>query len=617
MINNTNAPISVDYTNRDYYSLREQLITRVNTQIQEWTGQDPADFGLAMVESFAYVGDIVAYYIDRIANEGFLLTATQRQSLLDLAAIYGYTPSGFKNSFVTVKFINSSSSNVVIPGGTQISGDVVTNDVVEQLIFTTMENSTVNANSFAFITAYHGENISQRDGNEADPLDAFDVAGEVLGISDGLPQQSFVLSENQVVDDSIVVYVKTGSITQPWTRASHIADYGPQDSVYSVSIDADNYVYVTFGDGVSGAIPPSTSVIKVEYTVGGGVVGNIPTSILDSIIKIPGLTDSQTSAIASVISVDNTTIGSGGADPESNTQIRTNAPLALSSTNRAVSLKDYSDVALTTSGVGKAKAEADVWSSVNVYVGPEQSDTDSNLYPLFTDVSGTLTLNSVEWATLKAKVVESLQDRTQIGASVTISPPAYIKSAIGVSYTLASQAVQAQVETAIKNALTTAFSYNYASFGTIITPEEVESVVRSITGVYNARVTALYRLSGSSARNTLVGAANEIFTFAEESLSVTLASSNATVSNITTSVGTLTPAFTAAISNYNIVGASAGSASIGLTRTNANSVIYVNGTLVSGSTYAATLASGTNTLTVSVLAQDNYTSKTYTITAIV
>jgi hypothetical protein len=115
MINNINAPISVDYTNRDYYSLREQLITRVNSQIQEWTGQDPADFGLAMVESFAYVGDIVAYYIDRIANEGFLLTATQRQSLLDLAAIYGYTPSGFKNSFVTVKFINSSASNVVIP----------------------------------------------------------------------------------------------------------------------------------------------------------------------------------------------------------------------------------------------------------------------------------------------------------------------------------------------------------------------------------------------------------------------------------------------------------------------------------------------------------------------
>lgn len=615
MTNNTGAPISVDYTNRDYYSLREQLITRVNSQIQEWTGQDPADFGLAMVEAFAYVGDIVAYYIDRVANEGFILTATQRQSLLDLAAIYGYTPTGYQNAYVTVTFVNSSASDVTIPAGTQLAGDVVKNDTVEEIIFTTMEDVTVDADDFNTMTAYHGEKISQREGNEAE--DEFDVAGELIGVSDGLPQQSFVLSENQVVDDSVTVYVKTGSITQPWTKVAHIADYGPQDSVYSVSIDADNYVYVTFGDGVSGAIPAATSIIKADYVVGGGVEGNIPTSIINSIIKIPGLTDSQTSAIASVVSVENTSVGSGGADPESNTQIRINAPLALSSTNRAVSLNDYASIALTTNGVGKAKAEAETWSSVNLYVGPSQSETDSNLYPLFTETGGSLVLNTTEWDTLKTKVINSLRDRTQIGASVTISPPSYVKSAIGVTYTLAGAAVASQVQTAIVSALTTAFSYNYASFGAIITPEEVESVVRSINGVYNARVTALYRLSGSSARNTLVGAANEIFTFAEDSVSVTLASSDATLSNITTSVGTLSPAFTASISQYNITGASAGSANIGLTKTNANATVYVNGALLSGSTYAATLSSGTNTFTVTVLAQDNYTSKTYTITAVV
>jgi len=615
MTTGTNAPISIDYTNRDYYSLREQLITRVNKQIQEWTGQDPTDFGLAMVEAFAYVGDIVAYYIDRVANEGFLLTATQRQSLLDLAEIYGYKPSGFQTAYVRVNLINSSETDITIPANTQLSGDIVTNDVVEQVIFTTVEDITVDAEDSAVISAYHGEKISQRDGNEAE--DEFDVAGEIIGTSDGSPQQSFSLSENQVVDDSVVVYVRTGSIIQPWTKVAHIADFGPQDSVYSVSIDADNYVYVTFGDGVSGAIPPATSVIKAEYTVGGGVIGNIPTSILNSIVKIPGLTDSQTSAIASVISVDNITVGSGGVEPESNTQIRLNAPLALSSTNRAVTLTDYANIALTTNGVGKARAEAEIWSSVNLYVGPGLSETDSNLYPLFNEVDGDLELDTDAWGTLKSKVVESLRDRMQIGTSITISPPSYVKSAIGVSYTLAGAAVQAQVETSIKAALASAFSYSFASFGTIITPEEVESVVRSINGVYNARVTALYRLSGTTARATLVGAANEIFTFAEDSVSVTMASSDATLSNITTSVGTLSPAFTAGISHYNITGASTGSANIGLTKTNSNSVVYVNGTLVSGSTYAATLVSGANTFTVSVLAQDNYTSKTYTITAIV
>jgi hypothetical protein len=571
-----------------------------------------------MVETFAYVGDIVAYYIDRVANEGFLLTATQRQSLLDLAAIYGYTPTGYQNAYVTVNFVNSSDSDVTIPANTQLSGDVVNNDTIEQVIFTTLEDVTIDADDSAPMTAYHGERVSQREGNEADDELVGDVAGEFLGVSDGLPQQSFVLSENQVVDDSIVVYVRTGSITQPWTRATHIADYGPQDAVYSVTIDADNYVYITFGDGVSGAVPPSTSVIKVDYVVGGGVEGNIPTSILDSIIKIPGLTDSQTSAVASVISVENTTVGSGGVEPESNTQIRVNAPLALATSNRAVSLNDYANLALATNGVGKAKAEAEIWSSVNLYVGPSLSETDSDLYPLFDEVGGTLVLDSLKWDSLKASVVDSLRDRIQIGTSVTISPPTYIKSAISLTYTLAGAAVQSQVENEIKTALTTAFSYSFSSFGTIITPEEVESVIRSVTGVYNAKVDLLYRLSDVvSSRSTLVGAANEIFTFAEGSIAVNLASSNASLSNITTSVGTLSPTFTTNITNYNIISATAGSANIGLTKANSSAVVYVNGTLVSGSSYTATLVSGVNTLTVRVLAQDNYTSKTYTITVVV
>jgi hypothetical protein len=105
------VPVSVDYTGRDYYSLREELIARVKEATnQQWQGNDPADFGLALVESFAYMGDLMNYYIDRVANESYILTATQRQSLLNIANTYGYSPTGYVGSVVDVEFTNGYGS---------------------------------------------------------------------------------------------------------------------------------------------------------------------------------------------------------------------------------------------------------------------------------------------------------------------------------------------------------------------------------------------------------------------------------------------------------------------------------------------------------------------------
>lgn len=90
------TPATIDYTNRDFYSLRQDLIARVKSRIPSWYGSDPSDFGLALVEAFAYLGDVTGYYIDRVANEGTLATASQRASIINLAQIYGYTPAGYQ-----------------------------------------------------------------------------------------------------------------------------------------------------------------------------------------------------------------------------------------------------------------------------------------------------------------------------------------------------------------------------------------------------------------------------------------------------------------------------------------------------------------------------------------
>lgn len=53
--------------------------------------RDSSDFSIALLDSWASVADLLSFYTERIANEGYLRTATERRSVLELARLVGYT----------------------------------------------------------------------------------------------------------------------------------------------------------------------------------------------------------------------------------------------------------------------------------------------------------------------------------------------------------------------------------------------------------------------------------------------------------------------------------------------------------------------------------------------
>src|SRR6516164_993739 len=119
--NITTPPI--DYTSRDYTSLVNDMLNMIPSYLPEWTDRSTGDFGIVLLELFAYVGDILNFYTDRIANEAFIGTAQQRQSVLNLAALLDYTPHGNVAASTTVQFTiaNPSSTPVRIPQYTAVS----------------------------------------------------------------------------------------------------------------------------------------------------------------------------------------------------------------------------------------------------------------------------------------------------------------------------------------------------------------------------------------------------------------------------------------------------------------------------------------------------------------
>jgi len=506
-------PISVDYTSRDYYSIRDEMIARVQDRLPSWTANNPADFGLALVEAFAYMGDLMSFYIDRVANEAFIATATQRESVFNLARTYGFTPASYKSATVSVKFTNSSSGNITVPAGTVVYGDVVTGankDVVQSTYFTTSTATTVSANNYAYITATHGQSVSL-----VAPANS-NSYGEYVGSSDGSPNQVLELGESPIVDGSITVYVKDGNTYSKWKEVPHILDMNPSDQVFTTFTDENNTVYIQFGNGISGLIPTNLKEIRAQYTVGGGVLGNINSGVITNIEYVPGLTTNEYAAFVTSMSVTNEQVAVGGADPDSTEVVRYVAPLFLRANERAVTLDDFNSLALNA-GAGKANAvSGNNWTSITLYIAPRTAGSENDIAPGYDPVTG---YETTAFAELETAVTEYLNPRLLIGTSVTIQPPTYVDIVLAIQYIARPQYTNLEVEAEIKAALLTTYGYANALFAQVIHQQDIEYTLNGLKSVKIGKVTVLHR-EGDSGIDILTGTAGEIFRIQEANISL-------------------------------------------------------------------------------------------------
>lgn len=83
------------------------------------TTRDPGDAAIALLDAWAVVGDVLTFYQERIANEAFLRTATERSSVLALAGLVGYSAKPGVSASAFLAYTVESGSAATIPAGTQ------------------------------------------------------------------------------------------------------------------------------------------------------------------------------------------------------------------------------------------------------------------------------------------------------------------------------------------------------------------------------------------------------------------------------------------------------------------------------------------------------------------
>ena len=447
----------IDYTSRDYETIREDLLNLIPVVAPNWTNRDPADFGMALVELFSYMGDLMSYYIDRAANEGFLATASQRDSVLRIAEMLNYRPTESSPATVELTFTNTSAVAVTVPASTQVATTALIDGVSTQIIYETDTSVVVPAKASNIAGT---ANVFATQG--------YSVTDELLGTSNGNPNQVFKIAQEPVIINSLVVSVN--GIRYMYAPA--LIESASYDPVFTTYSDSEGYTYVLFGDGVGGRIPPTSSAIVANYRVGAGSDGNVPANKITFML---------TNAAAG-LTVTNQDAAIGGADAESTDSIRTNATSALTALTRAVSLKDYAGLALQVPGVAKAVADAEIFSSVLLYVAPFGDPGTTELgetTPIFDE--------------LAARVVAFFVDKTPPNTSLTVLPPEYVSVDIRVTINLLPQYRPDAVTNQVLSALREIFNIANTFFADKIPLQYVLNAVSSVIGVDYAEVTLMRR----------------------------------------------------------------------------------------------------------------------------
>jgi predicted phage baseplate assembly protein len=331
------------------------------------------------------------------------------------------------------------------------------------------------------------------------------LVNEVIGASNGTPNQRFKLAQPRLLRDSLEIFTATDPPTPAWRlrknlvfsrRAltpeqlaaleqqerigSTLAFSRTADPDYAIETDDNDVTTVIFGDGQYGQIPlPGTRLIA-NYRVGGGTVGNVGAGQITNIIKAPPLQLIGAKVV-------NRLPASGGAERESIEHAVKFAPTVFTSMQRAVTTDDYVHLARLFPGVSKARAEAGSWNLIKLYIAP----TGSGEAP--SDI-------------LQRELLAYFEDKRMLTSFIKIESPDYVPIAIsvrvGAQPHFRNEAVKGDAERAVHEL----FDFEKVDFKQTLFLSKIYEALENLDGVGSVFVSRFRRADESQeiARDGLI-----------------------------------------------------------------------------------------------------------------
>ncbi len=439
---------SIAYTNKDYESLRRELLARVPQLTDRWTDFNASDLGVVLLELFCGIGDMLAYYLDAQAAEAFLPTARQRQNVINLCKLISYRLDTPVAATTTLRFALAAplDEDLTIPAGTACRARLEDGDVEFE---TALDAVIPRGRTEVDVDARQGRRKSE----------SFTGNGE--------PGQRLVLAGKSIAQGSIRVRIQE----REWTEVAHFQESDAGALHFQTDTDALDETTIVFGDGVHGAVPPPGEPVEVEYLETLGAAGNLGPNLVTEVLDAVYLDGAQVA-----LSVTNPAPATNGADRETLEHARRQAPAELRSLWKAVTKEDYKALAEGFPGVAKAQI-LDVndcgnirYYQVNLAVAPDGGGPPSAL--------------------LKRDLAEFLESRKVITVEINLFDPVYRPVSVDADVFAHAGEDLDLVRSRVEGALAEHFAFERMDFGKAVRFSDLVALIDGVRGVSHVRMYA-------------------------------------------------------------------------------------------------------------------------------
>lgn len=372
----------INFAAADFLSIRQSLINYIKAVYPlEYNYFSESDLGIMLIELVAYMGHVMSYKADFLANENYIQSARSRESVKRLLQLIGIRMKGPIAAAADAKATLATSpawaatSFLRIPIGSRVVSINSPEDgaPVSYTLYKVAANGDIDSTNFnGDITISNDEKASNTVVSSLVMLEGTLVVEEGQ-FSDTEALKLVELQRSPIIEGSVQAFVEgAGTTSGSYRQVENIFfASGADDKVFQL-LSKENYAgAVVFGDNNLGKTPAIGDTYRIIYRIGGGTRGNVAKGLLNTQINSEFYSTPAASPTVIQLTIENTSKGTGGSDAETSDHAKKYGPLMFRSQDRLVTLSDYkafvNSFISSYGSIGKATAATRrAFSSANI-----------------------------------------------------------------------------------------------------------------------------------------------------------------------------------------------------------------------------------------------------------